>query len=136
MFGRKAVFCRYLELLFCKSCRGNQRRPLPWRMIHLQDFTPQKVGELSHCSSIGVRRAITPSCCRARQVSLAAAEFLDQVWEHPVIDLDSVAPGLLGRHRKLARMAQARADMYAQVVRQRARGACGGWLPLSTHTIC
>ena len=57
--------------------------------------------------------------CRAtrHQVSNAAAEFLDAVWEHPLLDLTVVAPNLLHSHKKLAMMAQARIDMNTAVVR-------------------
>ena len=112
------MLCRYLELLFCKSCRGTNKRPLPWRMIHLQDFKPQKVGGMrcDVCHSLSVPVELTVVVTR-HQVSNAAAEFLDAVWEHPLLDLTVVAPNLLHSHKKLAMMAQARIDMNTAVVR-------------------
>ena len=92
MFGRKAVYCRYLELLFCKSCRGSQKRPLPWRMVHLSDFTPEKV-------------------------SRAAAEFLDSVWPHPLLDMETLAPATVRRSKKLTKFLAARAALHAEFVR-------------------
>ena len=42
MFGVKANFCWYTELLFCTECFGEEERPLPWRVVQSLDTTPRR----------------------------------------------------------------------------------------------
>lgn len=90
MFGVKATYCWYTELLFCPDCfnapagsaNGGKAelRPLPWRIVHELDDTPYPV-------------------CHA------ATQYIDSVWEMPIVALSSVAPKTLGRSQTLKRIA-------------------------------
>lgn len=118
-FGKKAVYCRYLELLFCRKCRGNNWRPLPWRMIHLLDFTPFKV-----CQQFAVYGAMlyphNPALlcvCSPRQVSNPAAEFLDEISSHPVVDWMREAPSVVFKNPALTTFFNRRRKLYEAVVR-------------------
>lgn len=92
MFGTKAVYCHYLELLFCKRCLGTQKRALPWRIIHLKDF-------------------------KKYPVSTLAAEFLDAIWNVPLIDLPRVAPASILKQSVIERFFAARRGLFAEFVR-------------------
>ena len=45
MFGVKAHYCAYTELLFCTECFGNESRQLPWRVVQSLDTTPRRYVE-------------------------------------------------------------------------------------------
>lgn len=103
MFGVKATYCWYTELLFCPNCMSGKDgksflRPLPWRIVQELDDTPYPV-------------------------SRAAAEYIDSVWEMPIIALTAVAPRTLGRNSNLRKIAALRgriADLRETIVRRAA----------------
>lgn len=74
MYGKKANYCHYTELLFCGDCHGKQRRPIPWRIVQKGDGKP-------------------------RRVSTSAAEYLDNISVLPVVDLAAVAPATAEKYK-------------------------------------
>jgi hypothetical protein len=87
-FGVKANYCFYTELLFCPSCFGGEDgkghlRAIPWRIVQKLDNS---------------RFA----------VSKPAADFLDEVWDMPLVSLSIVAPRTLAGNLQLQRIAALR----------------------------
>jgi hypothetical protein len=113
MFGTKALFCAYTELLFCGECMSEDgsaggapcARPLPWRLVHDLDDAPAPV-------------------CRA------AGEFIDSVWNLPVVALSAAAPRTLAMSPQLQRLGALRArvvDLQERITAAAAgRAAEGG----------
>lgn len=89
MFGTKAHYCNYLELLFCPSCFGRERRPLPWRLIHELDDSPKRVSKM-------------------------AADYLDTVWASPCVVPTRHAPDIVAspKHRRFQRFLRMRDQLY------------------------
>ena len=42
MFGVKAMYCEYTELMFCEQCFGMEARQIPWRVVHMLDTKPRR----------------------------------------------------------------------------------------------
>jgi hypothetical protein len=88
-FGVKANYCHYTELLYCPACIGGeegkgQLRAIPWRVVQNLD--------------------------NARYiVSKPAADFLDEVWDMPLVSLSRVAPRTIAGSLQLQRIAALRA---------------------------
>jgi hypothetical protein len=78
-----ASYCYYLELLVAKPVFGDERRVIPWRLVHLSD-------EMEY-----------PVC---RQ----AAAFIDTIWRMPVLQLSSVAPRVVALYPALQRLRELR----------------------------
>jgi len=121
MFDTRAYYCNYTELLFCGACMsplssggdtagggaastgspptstgpmGHFSRAIPWRIVHNVDDTPYPV-------------------CRA------AAEYIDSLFDLPIIALTAVAPNTLTRSLPLQRLAALRdklVDLRTRVV--------------------
>ena len=86
LFGRAAVYCYYLELLVCASDFGDKKRIIPWRMVHKSDLRPYPV-------------------CHA------AAQFLDSVWDIPVVVYSQVAPDAYRKQPRLQDLYECRRDL-------------------------
>jgi hypothetical protein len=86
MFGTKANFCFYTELLFCPKCMSPDGRIIPWRVVQDLDDSP-------------------------RPVSKAAAAYIDSVAKLPMIALSAVAPSTLTRSPYLTRIQKERARL-------------------------
>ena len=78
MFGQKAVFCNYTELLFCALCIGEENRQVSAGKIALTALLADIVA--SACSS----PTCPQPCCRFRWRSLNATAILaDSLANHP-----------------------------------------------------
>ena len=87
-FGVKANFCLYTELLYCPSCFGGEDgkgnlRAIPWRVV-------QKLDNSRYA------------------VSKPAADYLDEVWDMPLVSLSIAAPRTLAGSLQLQKIAALR----------------------------
>lgn len=92
MFGLKAQFCWYTELLFCGDCIGSNMRPLPWRVLYFLDDKPYRV-------------------------STEAADFIDSLWTVPVLDIQALDDQLYSRFPELGRTQSLREELVRLAVR-------------------
>ena len=92
MFGTKAHYCHYTELLYCTECFGAETRAIPWRVVQSLDMKP-------------------------RPVSIIAADFLDTMWRLPLITMSAVSPRQFTRRRALQEMTEYRERLVELVVR-------------------
>ncbi|RYG43593.1 hypothetical protein EON68_00165, partial [archaeon] len=112
MFGTKARYCAYTELLFCGRCMSPAPRPLPWRIV-------QEGSDMEY------------PVCRA------AADFIDSIWNLPTIALSAVAPEMLANSPHLLRIMQLRARLasvteavtIAASAAAAAQAAAAAWAP-------
>ena len=58
MFGVKAHYCAYTELLFCTECFGNESRQLPWRVVQSLDTTPRRYRESAIVACFWLRMSV------------------------------------------------------------------------------
>jgi len=98
-FGTKALYCHYTELLFCGGCMSPRGRPIPWRVVHMLDDSEFAVSKV-------------------------AAEFIDTVWDSPIIAMSAVAPATLAKAAMLKRLMGLRsrlADLVERIATAAAR---------------
>lgn len=86
-FSSKVRFCEYTQKLYCKTCQGALTRAiLPWRMLHEWNFEEYAV------------------CDQAR-------EFLEVVWDVPVICVSAINPQLFEMVPALAHLRRLRLQL-------------------------
>lgn len=93
MFGEKAHYCWYTELLFCQKCmmqgpllaqRAKERKA--------EGRTVQSTSRTAICMRALPWRIVQELDDTLYPVSRAAALFLDSIWEKPIIALTACAP--------------------------------------------
>jgi hypothetical protein len=111
MFGLKANYCNYTELLFCSNCFGSQQRAIPWRVVHNLDVKPYPYVAVPVFGLVGSPKKLTGRFVLvfrvfwpqrfARSVSKVAAEFLDNIYALPVVNFRSVSTRLYATSKPL-----------------------------------
>ena len=84
--GKDCHFCYYTGLFFCRTCHVEDTILLPYRMVRHWDFKPYRV-------------------------SRHAKEYLESMWQHPVICLSAVAPQLFDQQRSLRHVRMLRVQL-------------------------
>ena len=95
MFGGRQQhprFCEYSRHLYCSTCHVGDRCILPWAVLDAWDFRPRPVARAVH-------------------------DYLDSIFDKPVLCVSGVNPGLYSRVALLAKVREARLRLAELVAR-------------------